>query len=283
MAKQFQFDEFAPQGMNPHCAACEELLTDAVDGLLSPADQAFFDLHLSTCTTCMSHLAEAKRGAAWLELLKTHRPEPSGALMQRILAQTAGQETVPASPDLAPVPINVLPFVPRRPQVSAFTRFTRLAMEPRLAMTAAMAFFSIALTLNLMGVRFDQIHTADLKPSNIRRNLYEAKASAVRYSDNLRVVRVLESRVDDMRQSNEDDSRRGLFNNTSDPEPQQQPAPEQKPAPAKKPAVPGGTSRRESPIPATPTILRAHVSSTPDRLRISPTSAALRLKEGGLV
>ena len=149
-------------------------------------------------------------------------------------------------------------------------------------MTAAMAFFSIALTLNLMGVRFDQIHTADLKPSNIRRNLYEAKASAVRYSDNLRVVRVLESRVDDMRQSNEDDNRRGLFNNTSDPEPRQA-APAPKPAPEKKQAVPGGSSRRESPIPTTPSILRAQFSSTPDRLRPNPTSAAPRLKEGGLV
>ena len=283
MAKQFQFDDFAPQGMNPNCVACEEMLTDAVDGVLSPADQAFFDMHMGACTTCMDHFVEAKRGAAWLELLKSHRPEPSSALMQRILAQTAGQEIAPVSLERNEVPVNVLPFVPRQPQVSAFTRFTRLAMEPRLAMTAAMAFFSIALTLNLMGVRLDQIRTADLKPSNIRRNLYEAKASAVRYSDNLRVVRVLESRVDDLRQSNEDDNRRGLFNNASDPEPQQQAAPEPKQAPEKKQAVPGGSSRRESPIPTKPSVLSAHFSSTPDRLRLNPASAALRLKEGGLV
>ena len=207
MAKTLQFDDFAPQ-QNPNCAACEELLTDALDGLLSPADQAFFELHLDGCVPCMEKFAQAQRGAAWLELLKTHRPEPSAALMERILAQTTGQVVsshnefpaeIPAA--ITPLPANVLPFIPRQAGVSRFTRFTRLAMEPRLAMTAAMAFFSIALTLNLTGVRFDQIHTADLKPSNLKRSYYEAKASAVRYSDNLRVVRVLESRVDDLRQA----------------------------------------------------------------------------------
>jgi len=280
MAKTFQFDDFAPQ-QNPNCAACEELLTDALDGVLSPADQAFFELHLTGCTLCMEKFAQAQRGAAWLELLKTQRPEPSAALMERILAQTGGQivsspHEIPAI--ATPLPANVLPFIPRQVPVSRFTRFTRLAMEPRLAMTAAMAFFSIALTMNLTGVRFDQIHAADLKPSNLKHSYYEAKASAVRYSDNLRVVRVLESRVDDLRQANADDTRPA-----PSPEPQKtQPEPKQQPAPEKKQETPQGSSRREAPLPG-PTLLRSNFTSTPDRLRHNASSAALSFKkEGGL-
>jgi hypothetical protein len=68
-------------------------------------------------------------------------------------------------------------------------------LQPRLAMTAAMAFFSIALTMNLTGVRLSQLRASDLKPSSILRSCYEAKAKVVRYSDNLRVVYELESRV----------------------------------------------------------------------------------------
>jgi hypothetical protein len=283
MAKTLQFDDFAPQ-QNPNCAACEELLTDALDGLLSPADQAFFELHLDGCVPCMEKFAQAQRGAAWLELLKTHRPEPSAALMERILAQTTGQVVsshnefpaeIPAA--ITPLPTNVLPFIPRQAGVSRFTQFTRLAMEPRLAMTAAMAFFSIALTLNLTGVRFDQIHTADLKPSNLKRSYYEAKASAVRYSDNLRVVRVLESRVDDLRQANADDRPA-----QSAPSPEPKPQLKQQSVPEKKQDIPRGSSRRESPLPG-PTLLRSNFTSTPDRLRHNASSAALSFKkEGGL-
>ena len=120
MAKQFQFDDFAPQGTNPNCVACEEMLTDAVDGVLSPADQAFFDLHIGTCTTCMDRLAEAKRGAAWLELLKTHRPEPSGALMQRILSATAA----PISENISLRRCRFRPMCCRSSRVSR--RFRRL-------------------------------------------------------------------------------------------------------------------------------------------------------------
>jgi Mg-chelatase subunit ChlI len=78
-------------------------------------------------------------------------------------------------------------------------------LQPRLAMTAAMAFFSIALTLNLTGVRLSALHASDFKPSNIMRTAYAAKARVVQYSDNLRVVYELESRVRDLQQRSSDD------------------------------------------------------------------------------
>ena len=96
-------------------------------------------------------------------------------------------------------------------------------LQPRLAMTAAMAFFSIALTMNLTGVRLSQLHASDLKPSSIMRSCYEAKAKVVRYSDNLRVVYELESRVRDLQRSSDDNG------SSTTPAPQNTPAAGQQP------------------------------------------------------
>lgn len=226
MDNLIKFDEFDPQTESGEkrplqCLRCEQMLADALDGVLSPEGQAWFDRHVTGCTSCNAMFADAMRGAAWLELLKTPRPEPSTDLLHRIFAETCGGAgletgrvihtlTMPSSlPSLAPlVPLVAVPMG-RQASVLAFPARSLLRkpllqtlFEPRLMMTAAMAFFSIALTLNLTGVRLDQLHASDLKPNNLKRSYYEANARTVRYYDNLHMVQVLESRVDNLRGSN---------------------------------------------------------------------------------
>ncbi len=211
MANPIQFDKYKmPE--HPDCRRCEELLTDAVDEVLEDADRVWFERHVAGCMDCQQALEEAQRGAAWLTLLKAPRPEPSAQLLARIFAETDVRgDGMPADrfadrvADHFPVPVrpNVLPFRPRMPQLPAMGR---MMFEPRLAMTAAMAFFSIALTMNLTGVRLDQMHAADLKPAAIKRTYYEATASVARRYEGLRVVHVVESRVDDLRIGNGNDS-----------------------------------------------------------------------------
>ena len=251
MAETIKFDKFGGN-RKPQCLACDEMLADALDGTLSEADQAWFDAHVSTCAECSQHLADAQRGAAWLEMLKSPRPEPSAQLMERILAETSGQFSdqpsgsfaFPAAfPELQPA--AALPPV-RRARILPFRmplpRFTAPWLEPRLAMTAAMAFFSVALTLNLTGVKLDQLHASDLKPTNLKRTYYEANAQVSRYYENLRVVHVMESRVEDLRQANDDYQPEAQ-------QPQETPAPAEKPAPEQEKPQPGpGTSRRETPL-----------------------------------
>ncbi|WP_221312796.1 anti-sigma factor family protein [Granulicella aggregans] len=238
---QFGSAKPARGGEGTTCAQCEAMLPDwmdhAEDGEMAPKDRAAFELHIATCPDCSQMLADAQRGAALLQMLRSPRPEPSSALMDRILANTSGlagpaksrvsgviampsldgaeveiQSVNPASyiltpataqPTLALPAGNVLPF--RSPSAARFSlrAITHTMMQPRLAMTAAMAFFSIALTLNLTGVRLSQLSVSDLKPSNLRRTFYQADASVVRYYDNLRVVYELESRVQDMKRSND--------------------------------------------------------------------------------
>ena len=221
---QFGFRSARPEqsGDPQNCAQCEAMLTDALDGTLSADDQATFDVHLLGCAGCSSMMADAQRGAAWLEMLKTPRPEPPAELLDRIFAETSGAASstvsaktaspVPSNillgrPTLLPqvhaahAPSNVLPF--RRRIAAGFNlrNIGHTLLQPRLAMTAAMAFFSVALTLNLTGIRITDLRARDLRPSNIKRTFSEANAHVVRYYDNLRVVYELESRVRDLQRS----------------------------------------------------------------------------------
>ena len=213
-----------------HCAQCEAMLADALDGTLSAADQELFDVHMACCTPCSQMLADARRGVAWLEMLRTPKPEPPAALLERILAQTSGaaagqvvsqpgfniaaqaQPQSFAGPGMAPgysmaagsAYSNVVPF-PRR-MVARFraSSFGQIALQPRLAMTAAMAFFSIALTMDLTGVRLQNLRVSDLKPSSIKRTITDNKIRVVQYYENLRVVYQLESRVHELQDASDD-------------------------------------------------------------------------------
>ncbi len=260
MAKMIQFEGNERQDPKaPGCIECEASLTDALDGVLSPAEQARFDAHIASCATCSQMLSEAQRGAAWLEMLRTPRPEPSAALLEKILAQTSGAPLNQSDdstewvapvwteynlPLMQPVPVlagNVLPF---RQRIASGSRWQSLRfhlLQPRLAMTAAMAFFSVALTLSLTGVRLNQLSASNLSPSGLRRGFFDARASAARYYGNLKVVYVLESRLEDIRRSREDDEAARPEHNA--PSAPLQTEPEK--TPEKRPAPDHGTSRRE--------------------------------------
>jgi hypothetical protein len=83
----------------------------------------------------------------------------------------------------------------------------RSSLQPRLLMTAAMAFFSIALTLNLAGVRLSNLRLADLRPHAVRsymeRQLTMASVPIVRYYDHLRFVYEVEARMRELRGQDE--------------------------------------------------------------------------------
>jgi hypothetical protein len=121
---------------------------------------------------------------------------------------------------------------------------SRQVAQPRLLMTAAMAFFSITLTLNMAGVRLSTVHLADLKPSSLGTNLnkqfHMASARVVRYYDNLRFVYEMEAQVKEIRRNAD------LDNSVPAEKPEQQSTP---------PAAPqdgGHKSGGKSQVPANP-------------------------------
>jgi anti-sigma factor RsiW len=213
VADKIQFEE--QDSRKPAaCAVCEAMLPDAVDGALSAAEQQAFDRHVATCVECSAELAAAKRGAAWLAMLKGNAPEPPPALLERILAGTTG--TMVASPLMRDEAAhewgtqNVA--APARGGWGARLAAARMKLaevfsvdrasaifQPRLAMTAAMAFFSIALTLNLLGVRLSDVRAANFTPSALRRTVADTGASVSRTFQNNPMVYRVESRVSELR------------------------------------------------------------------------------------
>lgn len=196
------------------CGQCERMMLDAADGTLLPEEQVQFDLHVAGCEGCSRSLADAQRGAAWLGMLHGAPPQPPPQMMERILAHTSGNPAVaiPVRPRNEPILSyagssvlasnsaldngmqTVLAFGPVRRQ-NWVTRLLTSVSQPRFAMTAAMAFFSIALTLNLTGVSLRDIRASSFTPANLRHTFWTTNARVFRYYDNLRVVYELESRV----------------------------------------------------------------------------------------
>jgi hypothetical protein len=216
------------------------MLPDVFDHTLSPDEQAIFDRHLAICPDCSRMFIDAQRGAAWLEMLRSPRPEPTADLLERILVSTGPAADRPAispahtntlleQPMLvpaaaAPAPYTtgkVLPFRQRFANAFRIQTMRHTLMQPRLAMTAAMAFFSIALTLNLTGIRITQLKASDFTPSSIKRSFYDANAKVVRSIDNLRVVYELESRVHDLQRDSD---------SSNTPAPESAPAPQNTPS-----------------------------------------------------
>lgn len=235
------------------CAQCERMLFDAADETLLPEDKDQFYKHLAGCEACSRLMADAQRGRAWLGMLYDAPPQPSDDLVQRILSSTSGDASIaiPLRPRNEPIlsyagggytiatdtTMRTVPFGPVK-RVNWVQRLLASVSQPRFAMTAAMAFFSIALTLNLTGVSLRNLHASSFTPANMRHTFWATNARVFRYYDNLRVVYELESRVREVQRDSDDSAPRS----TPAPTPQPVPAPE----PTKKAAPAGGAEPRSS-------------------------------------
>jgi hypothetical protein len=216
------------------------MLTDALDGTLDARDAEAFDAHSKGCAAgCGELLEEAKRGSEWLRFLR-ETPEAPEGLLERILVGTSG---LPDTPQLA---ASGAVAIPHQPWLSVSVgMLQRHVAESRILMTLAMAFFSIALTLNLTGVRLNQLKLSDLSPSALATSLshqyYTTYGHLARYYMNARVFYELESRVNEMRGGNNNAPAAQPAN-----QPQQQPQQKQQP---KSSGKPGGSARKGGSIP----------------------------------
>lgn len=240
------------QNDNLACEQWEAMLAEVLDGSLAGDETVRFDSHAHSCTACAQLLQEAQRGQQWLRYLAKEPPVPQD-LVAKILAQTTGTVSVAAT--AANAAVLAMPKRPVWKQASWFAGLRRFS-EPRLMMTAAMAFFSIALTLDLAGVRSGNIHLSDLSPtmlrSTIERQFATASRPVVRYYDHLRFVYEVEARVREFRRTEAQDKDDG----------QQQKKEQQQPAnhggSAIKNGVPGkdggSFNAPERPVPPAPVV-----------------------------
>ncbi|MGB6303582.1 MAG: hypothetical protein WBF45_07535 [Acidobacteriaceae bacterium] len=225
------------------CAAVELLWVEVAEGTLAPTVAERVRTHTSECASCREKISQARKGREWLLMLKLEPLVPASDLVAKILAKTSGAgeashlrwstPKIPAETDSRAAERYSLPgyssqdseavLIPgqtdgdngtagvdgtaaipmwQRPSV---VLLRKTVFEPRLALVAAMAFFSISLTLNLVGVRLTSFRASDLEPQAMRRAVTrqyaQANARVVHYYENLRIVYEVESRVHQLRQA----------------------------------------------------------------------------------
>ena len=206
-----------PDGMQMNegesCLRWEAALADLQDGTLAPAEVAAFERHAATCPPCLLLLREAGHGREWVRMLHEAPPVPE-ALLGKILARTSAAEAMgaigmheaamPSDFNGSAMPLqagNVLVL----PAASWNFHGQR---EARLLMTAAMAFFSVALTLSVVGFHLGNVHAAVRAPGTIgasaSRQFFDTKKQVVSFYDNLRLVREMEATVQDLRHNTTD-------------------------------------------------------------------------------
>jgi hypothetical protein len=222
------------------CEAWEAMLADALDGTLDARDAEAFYAHSQSCGAgCAELLEEAKRGTGWLRFLR-QTPEAPEGLLEKILVGTTG--VIPDMP--LPLAANGAVALPRQPWLGVPMQLLQRHMaESRILMTIAMAFFSLALTLNLTGVRLNQLKLSDLKPSALATTLsyqyHAAYKNVAHYYLNLRIVYELESRVNEIRSRDNN----APASQPANQQPQQQPKqPQGQPSGSGKP---GGSARKD--------------------------------------
>jgi len=194
---------------SPACGQWETLLADALDGQLKPGDEAVFTAHMAVCPACAGLFEDARRGREWLDFLSTEPEVPAG-LLDKILARTGpgqveGYTLAAGGGSVLPMPVRSAPvFIPawQRP---GFVGNVRRFAEPRLLMTAAMAFFSISVTLSVTNVRLSNLRLANLRPAAVRsfmeRRLTMASTPIVRYYDHSHFVYEVQSGMRELRRA----------------------------------------------------------------------------------
>jgi Putative zinc-finger len=197
---EYNPSEPTPSAAKTRAMRCEDwecLIAEALDGTLSTGDSAAFERHAHECSGCAQMLEKARQGAAWLDLLKTG-PEVPPELLGRILAQTGGAAAAPALRTNA-VRANAGVADPWR---RAWPLAANRALESRLLMTAAMAFFSIALTLNLTRGQLSEMRLSDLQPetlqSTLTRQYYSVSEGVAKYYENLPLVYEVQAGMRDL-------------------------------------------------------------------------------------
>lgn len=181
------------------CTEFETLLSDALEGQLSPARQEGFEAHRRVCGICGPMFADVQAGQQWLQSLE--EVEPPVHLVHNILVATSGVVSPRA---LAAAGGRATPFRERLRERwdSFFTPITAFVRQPRFVMSFGMIFFSFSLALNAAGVKPSDVAKVDLRPSALRHAYNDAQIKVVKYYDNIRFVYEIESKVRELKRAN---------------------------------------------------------------------------------
>src|ERR1019366_9202020 len=123
----------AGRGPQVECTEFEALVSDALEGRLSPARKESFEAHRRICAVCGPLLADVQAGQQWLRALE--QVEPPAHLGHNILAATSGGAST--RPQAATRDGRTTPFGERAREWwdSYFTPVAAFVRQPRFVMS----------------------------------------------------------------------------------------------------------------------------------------------------
>jgi anti-sigma factor RsiW len=166
--------------MNWTCEQTEARLSDYLDGLLHPAEQAAFDLHVNGCERCTPLVAGVSHVLGTLHTLAQVEPPPQ--LFDSILTATLGPQSW------------------RRAK-----RWLRGLQSPRFVYSAVSVAATFVVILAASGFSFRKPKLADLHPATIYRNAdrqaHLVYARSTKFVSDLRVVYEIQTRLNENEQN----------------------------------------------------------------------------------
>ena len=179
------------------CSEFEALLAEALDDAM-PADvRAAFVAHGHSCAVCGPMWDEVSEGLLMVKGLA--EIEPPKNLVHNILAATSRKE-VTAEQVAEEARLGWLERMRRslKPQTSEL-------MHSRFAMSFAMAFFSLSITLAVAGVKVSDVRNVDWHPNALRKSAVmgftRVEAKVTSYYENLRMVYQFQARVRELKKN----------------------------------------------------------------------------------
>jgi hypothetical protein len=179
------------------CSEFEALLADALDNALAADARPAFDEHSRSCAVCGPMLAEALEGMVMVRGLA--ELEPPKNLLHNILAVTSRKEAT-AEQIAEEAKLGWMDRLRRslKPQVGGL-------LHSRFAMSFAMAFFSLSITLTLAGVKITDVKNMVEHPSMLRKDAVlgftHVEAKVTSYYENLRLVYQMQAKVRELKKS----------------------------------------------------------------------------------
>lgn len=162
------------------CEQTEARLSEYLDGLLEPAEQAAFDLHVNACERCTPLVAGVSHVLGSLH--KLEQVEPSPRLVESILNATQGPQTLRHA-----------------------KRWWHSLRSPRFVYGFVSVAATIIVLLSASGFSWRKPKLAELAPANIYRyaNSYShvLYAKSAKFVSDLRVVYEIQSRINQTEQN----------------------------------------------------------------------------------
>ena len=185
-----QKTQFGPNGTPVDCSTFDVRLTDLMDGIMQGEELAAFRGHADSCSTCGPLFTLAEEGRQWMGRLV--EVEPPANLIHNILARTTMTEQAAAA---AKAKVEAKKNWLRKLSDSISPELSPMvfrALQPRVAMTFAAAFFSISLGLNMAGIHATDLQQMISNPDSITTTAslkyHQTTSRVVKYYENIRIV-----------------------------------------------------------------------------------------------